>query len=61
MSLIGRGDDVGAGLFVVLEFSKPALLRFEEELVEGAKAMRALIEARVLSLDRLLNSEPRIG
>ena len=53
--LLDRVDDVGAGLFVVFEFQQAALLRFEKQLVESAKAVRALVESRVLSLDRLLH------
>lgn len=39
----------------MLEFEQAALLGFEEDVVKGAEAMRALVEARVPALERLLD------
>ena len=53
--LLDRVDDVGAGLFIVLELEETALLRFEEKFIEGAEPVRALIKAGVLAFDGLFH------
>ncbi len=53
--LVDGVDDVAAGLFNFFELEKLPLLGFEQQLVKGAEAMGALVEARVLPLDRFLH------
>ena len=50
-----RKDDVAAGLFHFFELEKVPLLGFEQQVVEGAKAVGALIETRMLPLDRFFH------
>src|ERR1700730_19447990 len=53
--LLDGVDDVGAGLRVVLQFQEAALLRFEQQLVEGTEDVRAFIEAGVPAFNRLFH------
>src|SRR5450432_479387 len=49
-------DEVAAGVLVALELQQPVLLRLEEQVAEGAESVGALIEAWMLTLDRLLHA-----
>ena len=48
-------DGVAAGFFVGLEFEEAAVLHFEEEVVEGAEAVGAFVEAGVAAFEGLLD------
>ncbi len=48
-------DYVAAGLFDFFQLEKVPLLRFEEQLVERAEPMSALVKAGVLPLDRFFH------
>src|SRR5678815_5266832 len=54
-TLLGRADDVAAGLFVGLELDEVFLLRILEKVREGLVAVVGLIETRVPALERLLH------
>src|SRR5919204_6341690 len=50
-----RADEVAARFFIRLELHQGALLRFLEEIGEGAEAVVGLVEARLSALERLLH------
>src|SRR6266568_5743727 len=54
LSLRGA-DGVAAGLLVGLQFYQTALLRFEQQIVEGLESVSALVEAGIPALDGLLD------
>ena len=47
-------DGVTAGFFVGVEFEEGAVLHFEEEVVEGAEAVGAFVEAGMAAFDGLM-------
>src|ERR1051326_6459209 len=52
---LDAADGVAAGLLVRLEFQQAALLRFEQQIVEGMKPVSALVAAGTPPPDRLLD------
>src|ERR1700752_3808004 len=54
-ALLGRPDDVAARFLVRVKLDQALLLRFLQEIGEGAKAVVGLVESRVAALERLLD------
>src|SRR3977135_2863359 len=54
-ALRGRPDDVAARFLVRVKLDQALLLRFLQEIGEGAKAVVGLVEAGVAALERLLD------
>src|SRR4051812_545372 len=52
---LGRPDDVAARFFVRLKLDQAFLLRFLEKICERPEAIVSLVEARIASLERLLD------
>src|SRR5688572_288652 len=52
---LGRPDDVAARLLVRLKLDQPLLLRFLEQVGEGAEAVVGLVESGVPALEGLLH------
>ena len=56
-----RMEKVAPGAFVAFEFQQSALLRFQEQVAEGAKTVGAFVEAGMLPLDRRLYTRLHYG